>query len=64
MSWYALSHDPCSPAHQNFDLILSQSRLEKACYELAAFVDAYLTETSCAPEYNSRVEQLLVARGL
>lgn len=32
-----------------FDLVLSESRLDRCCYELAAFVDMYLGETLFEP---------------
>eukprot|EP00039_Didymoeca_costata_P004746 m.75896 g.75896 ORF g.75896 m.75896 type:complete len:394 (+) comp12527_c0_seq3:133-1314(+) len=33
----------------NFDLVLSESRLDYCCYELAAFIDVYLAETWFKP---------------
>ena len=39
----------CIHRQEDFDLVLSQSALDRCCYELTAFVDMFLGETIFEP---------------
>ena len=39
----------CTHRQEDFDLVLSQSALDRCCYELTAFVDMFLGETIFEP---------------
>jgi len=41
--------------HNNFDVILVHSKLEESCYELAAYVDAYLQDINMDPVIDPKV---------
>jgi hypothetical protein len=40
---------------QNFDITLVHSKLEESCYELAAYVDAYISDIKTEPVIDPKV---------
>ena len=52
---------------QNFDVILVHSKLDESCYELAAYIDAYLQDIHMDPVIDPKVwhavDQATTAQG-